>query len=182
MMMRRAVVFSLLLLQTGCAGFGKLMADDATFPGANPNLPAGDAENLRRAQGVGVAERPILPQGGNMWPGAPAPLPTLGDATREHQGPDDGLPADAATGPELPEGGTLSAGEQAEIRGGVQDFSGGSQLFQGGIPASRHENIASAQGRQSASTIVIPNGDGTSTIITPDGTVKTVRDTAGISR
>lgn len=181
-MMRRAVVFSLLLLQTGCAGFGKLMADDATFPGANPNLPAGDAENLRRAQGAGVTERPILPQGGNMWPGPPAPLPTLGDATREHLEPDDGLPADAATKPELPEGGTLSAGEQAEIRGGVQDFSGRSQLSPGQSAATGHENATSVRGGQAASTIVIPNGDGTSTIITPDGTVKTARDNAGVSR
>ncbi|WP_246385018.1 hypothetical protein [Gluconacetobacter asukensis] len=177
MMMRRAAVLSLLVLQTGCAGFGKLMADDATFPGANPNLPAGDAENLRRARGEVVAERPILPQGGNMWPGPPAPLPTLGDATREHHGADDGLPADAATGPDLPEGGTLSAGEQAEIHGGVQDFSG-----RGMNPLAGHADAAPARSGQTASTIVIPNGDGTSTVITPDGTVKTVRDTPGVSR
>ncbi|MFW7266800.1 hypothetical protein ACMAUO_02390 [Gluconacetobacter sp. Hr-1-5] len=178
MMMRRAAVLSLLVLQTGCAGFGKVMADDATFPGANPNLPGGDAENLRRARGEGVAERPILPQGGNMWPGPPAPLPTLGDATREHHGADDdGLPADAATGPELPEGGTLSAGEQAEIRGGVQNASG-----QAPGSLAGQEDAAPARSGQAASTIVIPNGDGTSTVITPDGTVKTVRDTQGVSR
>ncbi|MFS3136327.1 hypothetical protein ACLRDC_13275 [Gluconacetobacter sacchari] len=182
MMMRRAAVLSLLLLQAGCAGFGKLMADDATFPGANPNLPAGDAENLRRARGERVSERPILPQGGDMWPGPPAPLPTLGDAARERHGTNDGLPGDAVSGPELPEGGSLSAGEQAEIRGGVQDFAGQGQNLQG--PASSGGQGASpvARSGQTASTIVIPNGDGTNTVITPDGAVKTVRDTPGVSR
>ncbi|TWB10301.1 hypothetical protein [Gluconacetobacter diazotrophicus] len=177
--MRRTAVLSWLVLpllvpQAGCAGFGKLMADDATFPGANPNMPVGDAENLRRARGEAASDQPILPQGGNMWPGPPAPLPTLGDASREHAGPDDGLPADA-TGSELPEGGTLSAGEQAEIRGGVQGISGTP-------PAVVHDDSARYRSGQAASTIVIPNGDGTSTIIAPDGTVKTVKDPPTVPR
>jgi hypothetical protein len=177
-MMRATAVWSLLALpllvaQAGCAGFGKLMADDATLPGANPNMPAGDAENLRRARGEAAIDPPILPQGGNVWPGPPPPLPSLGDASRERLGPNDGLPADA-TGPNLPEGGTLSAGEQAEIRGGVPGVS------DAGAPSVAHDESARYRSGQAASTIVIPNGDGSSTVITPDGTVKTVKDTSPV--
>ncbi|GBQ83148.1 hypothetical protein AA13595_1108 [Gluconacetobacter johannae DSM 13595] len=167
--MRNAALLSSLVLLGGCAGFGKLAGDGMSFPGSNPNAPGGEAENLRRARGEAAVELPILPAAGNLWPGPPAPLPTLGDVSKDRGRLGDGLPADAG-GAELPEGGSMSAGEQAEIRGGVQDFSSG------GLPSAVRDDAAHYGAGQRAATIVIPNGDGTSTIIAPDGTVRTVKD------
>nr|WP_306417749.1 hypothetical protein [Gluconacetobacter azotocaptans] len=168
-MMRNAALLSSLVLISGCAGFGKLAGDGMGFPGGNPNAPGGEAENLRRARGEAAAELPILPAAGNLWPGPPAPLPTLGDVSKDRGRLGDALPADAG-GTELPEGGSMSAGEQAEIRGGIQDFSSG------GLPSVVRDDAAHYGAGQRAATIVIPNGDGTSTVIAPDGTVKTVKD------
>lgn len=77
--MRKAALLALPLALSGCAGMGKFFNDTALWSGSNPNAPHGDSENLRRARGEFVAAAPILPEGGNMWPGSPQPLPTLKD-------------------------------------------------------------------------------------------------------
>ncbi len=89
--MRRIVLFPVLLLlplaacggpiaSTGnpVAGFGRFFGDTAGF-GGNPNQPPGNSETVRRVEGASVTVPPLLPEPGNVWPGAPKPLPTLSD-------------------------------------------------------------------------------------------------------
>lgn len=156
-----------LLVLSGCSGFDKWLDDTVTLPGENPNAPGGSSETMRRVRGYGYAETPILPESGNIWPGAPKPLPSLSDVAADH---------DAAYGPgggartELPDGGKLSIGEDVK---GQDSFSGA------GLPSQEPDVAGKYGGTQPASsTIEIPNGDGTTTLIHPDGSISTVKTPA----
>lgn len=92
-------------------------------------------------------------------PGAPV-------VPAEAAGPPSPGTAAIASGREMPEGATISAGEQAEIRGGVPLSDSG-----------RGESAPADYPPPSDSGLVIPNGDGTSTVIAPDGTTRTVKGT-----
>ena len=75
--MRRIVLLSLLL---GLAGCGYNTWDKLPFiSGSNPNLPAGDSENMRRAMGQVANVEPLTPEPGDVWPGPIKPPPTLQD-------------------------------------------------------------------------------------------------------
>jgi hypothetical protein len=63
-------------------GFGGFVGDTVTT-NLNPNRPMGDSENLRLAMGQDVQAPPLLPESGNVWPGPPPPEPTLEDIVRE---------------------------------------------------------------------------------------------------
>ncbi|GBR11602.1 hypothetical protein AOE01nite_08400 [Acetobacter oeni] len=69
---------------------------------------------------------------------------------------------------ELPDGGNLSIGDDTN-----NGFSGS------GLP-SQEPDVAEkfGAGKSSNSTIEIPNGDGTTTIIHPDGSISTVKSSA----
>ncbi|MDG6095277.1 hypothetical protein LOC54_09200 [Acetobacter sp. AN02] len=171
--MRKAALVTSLLLLSGCSGFGKWLSDTATLPGENPNAPSGDSENLRRAKGYGVAEQPVLEEGGNVWPGPPPPLPTLADVAKEHNdlteaGPNSLGGTLGALGPELKDGSSMSVGDQ-------QSFSGQ------GLPASEPDAAKGLAVRPQSATIQIPNGDGSTTLIHPDGTVQTIKSGAAPS-
>lgn len=187
-----AMLFPGLLLLGACSGLGHFLGDTEELPGYNPNGTAGVSENLLRARGHEPATQPMLPQAGNVWPGPPQALPTLGDASHGVPGGADVL----GGGPTLPRGGSMSMGEGNAVRGGApigDSFSGaGLQQQQQPIqdPARQfeHSTGASAAANQAGSgsksggpvgngNIVIPNGDGTSTVISPDGSVKTVKGT-----
>ncbi|WP_419729567.1 hypothetical protein [Lichenicola sp.] len=151
------------------------------------------SENLQRSRGIEPVERPIEPEPGNVWPGPPQPLPTLSDVSR-NGGQTNGV---LLGGAGLPNGGTMSAGEQNSIRGGAgidQDGFGGAGggpsggqsggglsgggLSGGGLSATVPDPSTKfhSKGVDSSGKIVIPNGDGTSTVISPDGSVQTVKD------
>ena len=183
------------LLLSGCSGLGKFFGDTITLPGMNPNLPYGLSETSERAEGRSPPESPILPEPGNIWPGPPQPLPTLSDVSRT-QG--NGLgPMPGYGGSSMHDGGSMSMGESdmiahgappggntggnmgGNVGGNVGGFSGGGG--RGGGPADGTVpdaagglRIKNAPG--GTKPIIIPNGDGTSTVIAPDGTVKTVKD------
>lgn len=180
----------------GCSGLGKFLGDTITIPGMNPNLPYGISENSDRSRGLQPAVSPILPQPGNMWPGPPQPLPTLNQASHEQAGELSGNLGHADTAP-MHDGGSMSMGEGDAIAhgatSGADSFSGGGPgagASETGAPGAStprpsalgdHVPDASSRYRVKMSpgkgdTIVIPNGDGTSTVIGPDGTVKTVKD------
>lgn len=162
--MRKAALVGLCLVLSGCSGFGKFVSDTATLPGANPNAPAGDNLNMRRVHGYSTAETPLLPAGGNIWPGPPAPLPTLEDVEKDRAGTILGGEPRSG-GLQLPDGGEMSVGEPE----GTSDKS---HSITGKLPDAEPD-AASRYGvqRGSASTIEIPNGDGTVTLIHPDGSV-----------
>lgn len=158
--MRKAALVASLLVLSGCSGFDKWLTDTATLPGENPNMPRGESETLRRVRGYSSVETPILPQAGDIWPGAPKPLPSLSDVAAEK----DNLPGVSA---DLPDGGKLTIGEDAD-----DSFSGaGARL------PSVEPDVASkyGAGKAPASTLEIPNGDGTTTVIRPDGSISTVK-------
>ncbi|WP_428374938.1 hypothetical protein [Lichenicoccus sp.] len=204
----------------GCSGLDKFFHDTVTLPGMNPNLPSGLSENQTRSEGHGVGEVPLLPEPGNVWPGPPQPLPTLGDVSRE-QG--NGLGGDSSTrtplggsasgGPSLRDGNSMGIGENDAIEhgaptdtisgsgspgahGSAGDSAGGNSLGGnslgsdgfGGAGGSLADHVGETPprtkpgngdggGNGKAHAIVIPNGDGTSTVIGPDGSVQTVTGT-----
>lgn len=169
--MRKAALMGMCVVLSGCTGFDKFISDTATLPGENPNAPAGQSLNMRRVQGLSAAEQPILPENGNIWPGPPEPLPTLEDAERER----DGLPISdtrPTTGPLLHDGEEMSLGEKESIRKGAPLAD---------APVLQPSPVETTKGAttprlRAAAPIVIPNGDGTMTVINPDGTASTVRD------
>ncbi len=193
------------MLLSGCSGLGHFFQDTVRIPGQNPNATTGVSENLLRSRGETPSADAILPQDGNVWPGPPQPLPTLGDVSRS--GGSNAGDLLGSTGGTLPRGGSMSLGEQSQIKGGAptneSGFSGGG--LSDGVPdpavkfRSQHPQPPSGTGNGpgnspggstgggtggspgggsgAGSNIVIPNGDGTSTVISPDGTVKTVKGT-----
>ncbi|GAN68510.1 hypothetical protein [Acetobacter orleanensis] len=166
--MRKAALVGFCLVLSGCSGFGKFVGDTATLPGANPNAPSGEDLNMRRVNGYSTAETPLLPAGGDIWPGPPAPLPTLEDVEKDRAGTIlGGVPNSGST--QLPDGGEMSVGEP-------EGLSDKSHSITGKLPDAEPD-AASQYGvqRGSASTIEIPNGDGTVTLIHPDGSVTTTQ-------
>ncbi len=80
--MRHIAMLGLILLLPACSGLGGMISDTVSF-NRNPNLPPGDSDNMLRVRGEGVETVPLLPEPGNVWPGPPQPEPTLGDLQRE---------------------------------------------------------------------------------------------------
>ncbi len=201
--MRRSAVLGTLLLLSGCSGLGHFFQDTVRIPGQNPNATTGVSENLLRSRGERPTEDAILPQNGNVWPGPPQPLPSLSDVSRnggQNAGDLLGGTGGGTGGGTMPRGGSMSLGEQSQIHGGAatneSGFSGGSLSDSVPDPAvkfrAQHPQMPSGNGSGGSgsgaggsggagtgagSDIVIPNGDGTSTVISPDGTVKTVKGT-----
>ena len=52
-------------------------------PARNPNMPAGDSENMRRVMGEQVEAPPLTPEPGDIWPGPLPPEPTLQDLEQQ---------------------------------------------------------------------------------------------------
>ncbi|GBQ15296.1 hypothetical protein AA21291_2123 [Swaminathania salitolerans LMG 21291] len=171
---------------SGCSGFGKFVHDTASLPGANPNMPEGTSENLARVRGHSYVAEPILPASGNVWPGAPQPLPTLRDVESSPHGlteslsdPNSYFGAMATNhgeghdnGPLFDDGGVLSIGEHDNVVNGVRPPTRPS------LPSSVEDNAGKYISPSRSGTIVIPNGDGTTTLIAPDGTVRVTKDGA----
>lgn len=129
--MRKAALLAIPLFLSGCSGLGKFVQDTATLPGDNPNIPEGQSENLEKVKGHTYVAMPILPENGNIWPGAPQPLPTLRDVVASPNGLRDAL-SDTnsyfgsmtkgldAGGSQLGDGGSLAIGEHDGIVNGVR--------------------------------------------------------------
>jgi hypothetical protein len=211
----RAAVLTLGLLTLGLAGcsvplhyasspfvgFPGFIADTHTF-NRNPNLPPGNQEVQLQSEGKTVPVTPLLPEGGNIWPG-PAPLdPTLADVGRMLTEPGGGQfqqlnPPGQQVVPTLPQEqpvphgsstppGTVQTSPSTPSR--TPPFSGSSPptlttpappasfatpagplINNGpvGVPGGASTATNPAGGGQN---IVVPNGNGTSTVIGPDGT------------
>ncbi|QDH17816.1 hypothetical protein [Swingsia samuiensis] len=201
--MRKAALLALPLALSGCSGMGKFFHDTSVLSGSNPNAPRGDSVNIRRVRGENVAIQPILPENGNMWPGTPQPLPTLKDVEDPNSffsralgdpatyfgganidknfmgGGIGGSGPLGARGPQMPSGQSMSVGESTDAHYGVSLDR--SHMFPP-LPSSVPDNASRFMGKNPNGTIVIPNGDGTSTLIAPDGTVHVVGGKASISR
>jgi len=181
--MRRIVFLGLLLSLAGC-GFNTWY--DLPFTSrSNPNAPAGDSENMRRAMGEPADVVPLTPEPGDVWPGPIKPPPTLQDLENQGGEPQQPLPPVGSSTPPgsaqpglaplpsiAPQPTAPSTGVPSVATppvGQVYPTSRGPAVSTGGT--SNYQTITTPGGGQS---IVVPNGNGTSTIIHPNGTVETV--------
>jgi hypothetical protein len=175
------------LLLPGCSGSGfwRYEKDSFTFPWQNPNAPVSDSENFIRARhGMKAMDAPpMLTEAGDVWPGPPAPVPTLKDLQKQQLAEinnDNGTPGKALSPlPSLPSlpGYEISNQEPGNVApGGL--FNGGIVPMQGG----RHTTTSYGSSGGAVvvpqtgpnGDIVVPNGNGTSTVISPSGKVTTV--------
>lgn len=202
--MRRTLTLGLLVLLPGCTGFGTFLDHTFTAPGTNPNLPMADSENVRRSLGQQIDVAPLAPEAGNVWPGPQAPDPTLNDVqqrpgTGDNQGfgpttvpgAAPGLPAGrqprpATRGSSTPPGSVepgltplppnnvrppppQSSAPGPGPQGQVIQTPRGPAVDAGGT--SGYRQLTTPQG---PGAIMVPNGNGTSTIINPNGSIQTV--------
>jgi hypothetical protein len=188
--MRRVVFLGLLLTLAGCGGGYNTWHDLPFTTGSNPNQPAGDSENMRRAMGEPANVQPLMPEPGDVWPGPIKPPPTLQDLESQSGEPEQPLPPVGSSTPPsvtppsypplpsaaptttLPAQSTRTGQPTAMTpppNGQVYQTNKGPAVSTGGT--SNYQTITTPGGGQS---IVVPNGNGTSTIIHPDGTVETV--------
>ena len=196
--MRRIVLLGTTLVLSACSGFDTFLHDVHWF--GNPNKVLGNSENLRRVRGQYSQEPALRPEPGNVWPGPIPPQPTLQQLMREENQqiqrplppplavpaqpsmPAPGAPPGAMPpNPLQPSAPPLSnmppplpsqpAKPVAPPRGGhTYQTPEGPQT---GIPGpGGYETLVSPKGGPGG--IVVPNGNGTSTIIMPDGKVLTV--------
>jgi hypothetical protein len=174
-------------LLAGCTGTGVFLDHTFTGFGNNPNTPAGNSEMFQRLRGESVTVTPLVPESGNVWPGPQKPDPTLQELEAQQQqgggvapnvvggGTDHQQPHPAGTGPTggpapaivQPNGppGGLVRPPQRTPNGSAVDTTGGRA-----VPSYRQLQPTPPAGKG----ILVPNGNGTSTLIGPDGSVSTV--------
>lgn len=172
--------------------------------GSNPNQPNTESENMNRVMGKHVDVAPLTPEPGDIWPGPLPPSPTLqdleqtGGLTTQPEQPVPGspnargtqsnaqLPPGPAHGSSTPPNGgqlqlntppvTPNTAPSATVTptprgpaGQVYQTPRGSDVTTGG--GSNYQTTVTPGG---GSAIVVPNGNGTSTIIHSDGRIETV--------
>ena len=191
--MRRFALLGFACLLSGCTGFGDFLGDTYSY-GVNPNAPLGNSENMRVVNGQQAVLEPLVPEPGNIWPDVLAPTPSLEDLQRQgtdappapppnlapylpggrqprpgsstspnlYQPPaDPGRPAAIGPSVSAPPPARSRAGQAVQTRSGVGVTSGGTSAYQ---------TLTTPGG----TAIVVPNGNGTSTVIHPDGAVETI--------
>jgi hypothetical protein len=174
--MRRAALLGLLLLLPSCSsdiGFSDFLSDTFTVR-RNVNAPIGDSETLRRIRDLPVDVPPLTVEPGDVWPGPIQSPPTLEDLERQQGTPGQaelpvpGSPAFRAT----PGNGAPAVPNQPAPGGGVLQTPRGPAAPTG----NQSPNFQQYKGTPGGSPggILIPNGNGTSTLVHPDGTVETV--------
>jgi len=170
-------------LLAGCTGTGVFFDHTFSWFGNNPNAPAGNSEMFLRLRGEPVTITPLLPETGNVWPGPQKPDPTLQELEAQqqkagatpavvgggtgHQQPrpaGSGAPAPAVVTPGTAPTGMVSPPQRTR-NGTAIDTTGGQK-----VPGYRDLQPAPPAGKG----ILVPNGNGTSTLIGPDGSVSTV--------
>lgn len=199
--MWRIALFGILLALSGC-GY-KTWWNIPLTGGRNPNLPVSDSENMQRVLGKSQAVEPIPTEPGDIWPGPLPPAPTLKDleasSGSQPQAPVLGSPLQRGSsapypsdtpsvGSSTPPGSSQpglrtpqvappissyaapAAPPPARVPGGqVVQTPSGPAVTTGGGPGYR--TATQPGGGQS---IIVPNGNGTSTVIHPDGRIETI--------
>lgn len=182
-----AALITTFLILSGCSGIDKFFDDTVSLPGNNPEAPEGYAENMQRVKGnMAIATTPLLPQSENIWPSRPPALPTLSDVASDDKsfslsdysraagGDVDSVTHDQinkqSVPVDFPEDGNLNVGEQYQIKNGMADF------INGRLPDSIKDQGAKYIEKGKDAPVIVPNGDGTSTIINSKGVVKIIPD------
>ena len=200
--MRRLTPLLLLVGLSGCTGFGEFVDHTFTRPGRDPNVPMADSENVRRVRGLDPAIQPIEVEPGNVWPKFDTREPTLEDVANntgvenrrgfgptavpgEQPGlPNHRQPVPLRRGSSTPPDAVLPRTDRIPVPstapppptskapkppGGVIDTPQGPAVDTGGTSFYRQLNTPSGPG-----AIVVPNGNGTSTVINPNGSIQTI--------
>jgi hypothetical protein len=198
--MRRIALTCLYLALSGC-GYST-WSEPPFSTGRNPNRPVGDSENMRRAMGEQIEAKPLTPEAGDVWPGPIVPPPTLQDVERQGllsqpERPVPGSPEAEGQPPNLPPPPARrgSSTPPAPNQQGLAPLPTPSPQRQTGPAAPPARNPAGqvyqtpsgpavtnggTTGYQTTTTpgggsaIIVPNGNGTSTIIHSDGRIETV--------
>ncbi len=100
--MRRIAFACLCLTLSGC-GYNTWW-NPPFSSGNNPNMPAGESENMRRVVGEQVNAKPLTPEPGDIWPGPLPPEPTLQEL--EQQGEQGGTEQPVPGSPDFRSGTT----------------------------------------------------------------------------
>ncbi len=163
--------------------------------GSDPYAPRGDTENMRRARGQQIAVPTLNPAAGNMWPGPIPRTPSMADLVKqegqgqlqppqrlEGQPPSPTLPPQSSAAPPptvqpvqpyippVPEAAPpTSEAPAAPSSGQVVQTPQGQGVTTGGTGAFKTLTMPGGQ-----TGIVVPNGNGTSTVIMSNGQVQTV--------
>lgn len=199
-LMRRIVPILLsTALLAGCStmignpadGFGGFLGDVISLR-ANPNRPTIDSPNARRVMGAEVVADPLETEAGNIWPGPLPPARTMSDLQREFGGtlppidapnprgssssPSPGVTSPGAT----PPGATPAAlpGARPIAPQPAVQLVPGSRVLQ--TPGGAATTVIGSNGVETFTLpggrtgIVMPNANGTLTLIGPDGTTQTI--------
>jgi hypothetical protein len=178
--MRRILLLASTLLLQGCAGSGfySYLGDTFTPPfGANPNGAPGTGENYAKIRGkpdATVTPAPVLYEAGDVWPAPPKAPPTLKDLQAQQaadmknggQGYAPLQPLPTLPGYEVPQ-------QQPQPYVPSSSFSQGTVHRPNGAPLAIGGDTA-LKGQSGNGNIIVPNGNGTSTVISPTGTVTTI--------
>jgi hypothetical protein len=178
------------LLLSGCAthvgspadGLGGFLGDVFSWRGA-PNRPTIDSPNARRITGTAEEVEPLQTEPGNVWPGPLAPPRTMSDMQREMGNPLPPIDAPSPRGsssppPSLPPAAaparpaaaaTLPPPVPAAPAGRILQTPQGPATTT--IGGNGVETYTLPSGRTG---IVMPNANGTLTLIGPDGTTQTI--------
>jgi hypothetical protein len=180
----RLVLLAPALLLSACSGSGfwRYERDSFTLPGANPNRPVGSAENFQRAQHKPVAEpAPMLTEAGDIWPPPSTPVPTLKDLQKQQTAEINGAsnPGGSAALAPLPPLPSLPGYEISP-----QDVGNPAPPLiypgsvvptpHGRVPIGADQGYKPPVGAGANGNIIVPNGNGTSTVISPTGQVTTI--------
>ena len=178
------------LLLSGCAsyvgnpadGLGGFLGDVFSIRGA-PNRPAIDSANARRVTGTEEEVEPLQPEPGNVWPGPLPPPRTMSDMQREMGNPLPPIDAPAPRGsssppPPLPPATATPPRATAPTLPPPVPTAPTSRVLQTPqgpatttIGGNGVETFTLPSGRTG---IVMPNANGTLTLIGPDGTTQTI--------
>ncbi len=191
-MRRTTALLGLTLLLAGCSGVGDYLHDTFSME-QMPNAPVGDSENLRRIRGDQPVIDPLTPEPGNIWPGPVKMQPSLMNAMQPGQTPESTYTPLPATGAPMPPPGAPGASSHAPPvalpggKPGVAPEANFPALPPARLPSSVPFSPAPLRAPTAPPTsgsdietkpIVIDNGNGTSTIIKPDGSISTIPNTA----
>jgi hypothetical protein len=148
-LMWRIALVGLTFMLGGCAY--KTWWEPPFSTGTNPHLPHDDSVNMERVMGHDVAVKPLTTEPGDIWPGPIAPPKTLQE-----------LELETPTGVEAP------------VKGSPLNRAGNPLLAP--IPNGAPGTTPPAQPGQPQPDrrIIVPNGNGTSTVIYPDGRIETI--------
>lgn len=183
--MRRIALLGSTLLLAACtgSGFGTFLGDTQWH--SRPNKPLGASENMERVRGESPGIPVLRPEPGDVWPGPPPPQPTLQQLMKEENqqtikplplpvvpGAPTPIPPMEPTMPEMPKvPGTVAPRLTKPPPGAHVYKTPAGPMF--GVPGpGGYETLTGPQGQTGG--IVVPNGNGTSTIIMPNGQVLSV--------